>query len=76
MIGIHGRETLHLLAEIGLFFLVFEAGLEIHEYTNVSFKKSLKLTLVSGLICFLFGFGLGFLLGRLGFIEKNVLIYQ
>ena len=74
VIGIEFHKAFELLAEIGIFFLVFEAGLEIHEYTNVSFGKSLKLTVISASICFIFGFALGLALGELGLISEKIIL--
>ena len=56
-------EALSLIGQLGLFFLVFLAGLEAHETRMFGISRSILLSIVSGAICFTGGFLLGSLLG-------------
>ncbi len=63
-LGIEPDQTfLTFLANIGIYFLVFEAGMEIHEYPNLSFRRSMSLSVISSLCSFSLGFFLMFTLG-------------
>ena len=56
-------EALRLIGQLGLFFLVFLAGLEAHETRMFGIRGSIHLSLISGGICFSGGFLLGSILG-------------
>ncbi len=61
--GLHLGEGLIFLGEIGLFFLVFIAGLEIFEMGKIKIKHIILFTSISAFICFITGFSLGIGLG-------------
>ncbi len=58
----HIAENIHYLSEIGVFFLLFVAGLELH---LADLAKSRKAALLAGISGVLFPLGLGFGLGKL-----------
>ncbi len=62
-LGTETHAALEFIGEIGLLFLVFIAGLEIHEHGDQKWKKPLRLAVVSAGTCFIFGFLLGHLWG-------------
>lgn len=63
-IGLHLGEGLIFLGEVGLFFLIFIAGLEIYEMGNIHVSKIIVFTIISAIVCFtgglLLGLGLGY----------------
>lgn len=61
-LGIQIDDGLVFLGDIGLLFLVFLAGLEVYEMTDVKKADVYSFTIVSAIICFGAGFSLGFFL--------------
>jgi len=53
------HEALVFIGEIGVLFLVFIAGLEIHEHDTMKWKTPVYLSVVSAGVCFFFGYMLG-----------------
>ncbi len=62
-IGFESLPAFDFISEIGLFMLVFIAGLEIYETGIKNMGKSIKFSIVSSSICFTGGFLLGWFLG-------------
>ena len=69
IIGPYGLELVEIsdeiefIANLGLLFLVFIAGLEIFESKKLNIKDSTKLAVINITFCFLIGFFLGHLFG-------------
>ncbi|MDY6964392.1 MAG: cation:proton antiporter [Halobacteriota archaeon] len=63
VLGFNTHPAFDFIADIGLFMLVFIAGLEIHETGLKNINKSIKFSTVSASICFIGGFLLGRILG-------------
>ena len=64
VIGFESLPAFDFIADIGLFMLVFIAGLEIYETGLSGVNKSIKFSIISASICFVGGFLLGQLLGE------------
>lgn len=60
-LGIQAHEALRFLGEIGLFVLVFLAGLEIHESKGINVRHTLVFVMFMATISFIAGFILGIL---------------
>ncbi|MDY6931536.1 MAG: cation:proton antiporter [Halobacteriota archaeon] len=63
VMNFQSMDAFDFIADIGLFMLVFIAGLEIHETGMKNLNKSVKYSIFSSIACFLGGFILGELLG-------------
>ena len=62
VIGFESHPAFDFIADIGLFMLVFIAGLEIYETGLKNINKSIKFSMISASICFTGGFLLGYFL--------------
>ncbi|MEX2145119.1 MAG: cation:proton antiporter [Candidatus Spechtbacterales bacterium] len=66
-------ETINLLGEIGIVFLMFMAGLEVRLSSLAKMKKEVaRMSLLNGMIPFALGFGLGMFFGY-GLMESLLL---
>ena len=63
VLNFQSLDAFDFIADIGLFMLVFIAGLEIHETGLKNINKSVKYSVFSSTICFAGGFILGEVLG-------------
>ena len=63
VIGFQSLPAFDFIADIGLYMLVFIAGLEIHETGLKNIDKSIKFSIISASVCFVGGFFLGRFLG-------------
>ncbi|MCK4717917.1 MAG: cation:proton antiporter [Thermoplasmata archaeon] len=57
------HEALSFIGELGLYFLVFIAGLEVYRSTGAKWKKPVKLAIIFSSVCFFAGFTLGQIAG-------------
>ena len=56
---IESHPGIEFLGELGILFLVFIAGLEVHKSKTKSYKQPILLAIISGTICFAGGFMVG-----------------
>ncbi len=61
LIGIH--PGIEFLGQLGILFLVFIAGLEVHKSKSKHYKEPMLLAVISGVVCFIGGFLIGRLWG-------------